>query len=173
MTNLKTIVLSISLFSFMGIFTACGGTSEITASQVKDEEDLREFVLAARDHLENDYEQAIVDFRREDGPWRHGGVYLFILDERGRVHFHAEIPALEGQEDLRIVDLDTGELIAEQLLKEGFRRGGGFVEYRFDNPATQRKERARKVNYVVSFKRGRGEPEFIVVAGFFPDEDDR
>ena len=68
-----------------------------TASQIKDRQSLKDFVLDARNYLEKDYERAIEDFRKKDGPWRDGEAYLFILDEYGKVNFHAGIPALEGQ----------------------------------------------------------------------------
>ena len=119
--------------------------------------------------MENDYEQAIVDFRKE-GPWKHKGVYLFVIDRSGKILLHAGIPNLEGQEGPLLKDVDTGEFIEKKLLKAGFEEGGGFVEYTFDNPATSVKDSSLKIAYVVPFhKRGEERGNFIIGSGFHPD----
>lgn len=173
MKHLKTIILSIKLLFFVGVFSGCqgwGGTQEITASQVQDEQSLKEFVRAARDFLENDYEKAVTQFR-ENSRWKHGAVYLFIVDEHETVHLHAGNFMLDGQESLRLTDARTGEVIVDQFLEKGLQRGGGFVEYHIDNPEKPGKDVSKKVAYVISFKKGREKTDFVVGAGFFPDDE--
>ena len=86
------------------------------------------------------------------------------------MNFHAGIPAFEGQQELLIRDLRTGELITPRLVNEGLNRGGGFVEYHFDDPTTDQKENSRKVTYVTSFEKSTNALRFIIGAGFFPDD---
>lgn len=159
----------------MGLITACGneGTYTITtASQVRDKQTLKNFVLDARNHLERrGYNQAVEDFRDEDGPWRHGGVYLMIFDDTGKSHFHAAIPQFENQR-VGLVDLRTGQIIVDQLITEGLKSGGGYVEYHFDDPSTSEKEDDRKITYVTTttFNRNDYGPTFFIGSGFYPDK---
>ena len=166
MKHFKTIILFTSLLSFMGI-TACGSQNQtITASEVKDENTLRDFVLAARKHLENDYTRAVEDFRTKP-QWKYGAIYLFGLDKNGLTIFHVKTPDFEGQR-VRIIDDASGEEITKKLLDAGFKRDGDFVEYLFDNPATEGKDRSLKISYAVPFRR-EGKEDFIVGAGFYPE----
>ena len=175
MKNLKTFIMFSTFLSLIGIMTACGDRSgrtleTTTARQVNDQQSLKNFVLDARNYLEKNYEQAVEDFRKEGGPWRYEEVYLFIIDETGRVLLHVGIPAFEGQQHLLMKDLSTGEFIVDGLIREGTKRGGGFVEYRFDNPSTEERESSRKITYVTPFSKSENEPTLIVGAGFFPDD---
>ncbi|MCY4512966.1 MAG: hypothetical protein OXB86_04690 [Bdellovibrionales bacterium] len=70
-----------SLLFFGGALISCGG-SQITASEVNDDSSLEDFVRAARDHLETNYEQAVVDFGK-DKRWRSESVYLYSLSRDG------------------------------------------------------------------------------------------
>ena len=174
MRDLKTFVISLIFLSILGIVIACGGGSgrsleTTTARQVRDKQTLKNFVLDARNYLEKNYNQAIEDFRDENGPWRYDEVYLMIFDDTGKIHLHAGIPSFEGQH-LGLVDLVTGEIIVDKLITEGLKSGGGYAEYHFDNPSTPEKENARKITYVTSFSRSDNEPILIIGAGFFPDK---
>ena len=175
MKNLKTFILFISFLSLLGMITACENNSgrivrTTSASQVKDRQTLRNFVLDARNYLERDYDKAIDDFKKGNGPWRHGETYLFIIDEHNKVLLHVGSPILEGQQDLLIKDLNTGKLIADDLIREGLKQGGGFVEYYIDDPTTEEKDTSRKITYVTSFTKGKNQPILIIGAGFFPDD---
>ena len=167
MKHFKIVILCLSLFSFMEILTACGPQKQtITASEVKDTESLKRFVLAARNHLENDYAKAVEDFRTKP-QWKYGAIYLFGIDKNGLTIFHVKTPDFEGQK-IRIIDEASGEEITKKLMDAGFKRDGDFVEYRFDNPATELKDRSLKVSYAVPFRR-EGKEDFIVGAGFYPE----
>ena len=175
MNNLKSFILFISSLSLLGTITACENNSgrvirTTSASQVKDRETLKNFVLDARNYLERDYDKAIDDFRKVNGPWRHGETYLFIIDEHNKVYLHVGSPILEGQQELLIRDLKTGTLIADQIIVEGLKQGGGFVEYHIDDPTTEEKDTSIKITYATSFTRGTNQPILIIGAGFFPDD---
>ena len=175
MKNLNTFIILITFLSFIGALTACGGagsggTIEITtARQVRDKQTLKNFVLDAKNYLEKNYNQAIEDFRKKDGPWRYEEVYLMIFDDTGKSHFHAGIPTFEGQR-VGLMDLKTGQVIVDQLIVAGLKSGGGYAEYHFDDPSTAEKEQSRKITYVTTFRRSDNEPILMIGAGFFPDK---
>ena len=120
-------------------------TPEITAREVVDRTTLRAFVNGAIDHLESLFETGGFNaaqvvrgvFRDENGPWRAGPVYLFIIDRTGYTLFHGAFP---DKYELRILtgtvqDAVTGEFILPQVIAAATQsEEGGFVEYHFDNP---------------------------------------
>ncbi len=120
-------------------------TPEVSASEVVDRPTLRAFVNGAIDHLESLFETGGFNgaqvvrgvFRDENGPWRAGPVYLFIIDRTGYTLFHGAFP---DKYELRILtgtveDAVTGEPILPQIIAAATQsEDGGFVEYHFDNP---------------------------------------
>ena len=167
MRNLKPIILFISFLSFVGLFVACETQNQnIPARDVNDEASLKAFVHSARDYLENDYPQAVVDFRNESR-WKYRSIYLFGLRRDGTTTFHIKNSDWEGSK-LQIIDAASGEDIIRKLLNAGFSNRGGFVRYRFDNPDKPGKDRSPKISYVVPFRRD-GRDDYIVGAGFYPD----
>ena len=173
MKNLKIFIISTIFLFLLGTIIACEDNSgrvvrTTSASEVKDQQSLKNFVLDARNYLERDYDKAIDDFRKEDGPWRHGETYLFIIDEHRKTLLHVGSPILEGQQELLIRDLNTGNLIVDQIVSAGLKQGGDFVEYHIDDPTTEEKDTSRKITYATSFTKSPNEPILIIGAGFFP-----
>ena len=122
------------------------GDPTITASQVVDRRTLKAFVnesaaffeelLASEDAAASS--KVRIAFRDENGPWKHGLVYLFIMDRTGYTIFHGADPdRFELQIPTQTLrDVVTGELILPQIIDVATgSSGGGFVEYHFDNPA--------------------------------------
>ena len=120
-------------------------TPDVSASEVVDRRTLRTFVNGAIDHFEGLVEvlgfnsagvlQSV--FRDENGPWRAGPVYLFIIDRTGYTLFHGAFPdkyefkLLTGN----VLDAVTGKAILPQIISAATESDeGGFVEYHFDNP---------------------------------------
>ena len=111
---------------------------EVTAEQVVDRETLRTFVNEAKRiypiMLESSsFAEANAAFREEGGYWKHEDIYIYILDLQGVAILHGGNPALEGislysLEDLNGVKFTQGLIAAAN-------RGGGYLEYYFDNPA--------------------------------------
>ena len=168
MKHLKTVISFISFLPLAGMLIACEQQGQvITARDVKDEASLRAFVYAAKKHLENDYSKAVEDFRKE-GPWKYRSIYLFGIKRDGITIFHVTIPNIETQR-MSLIDHDSGEDVIEKMLDAGFRDGGGFVKYKFDNPDIPEKDRSLKISYVVPFRRdGEKDYNYIVGAGFYP-----
>ena len=117
----------------------------IAAEDVVDRRTLKAFVNAAADfvvelsqtgNLEASSKIRIA-FRDENGPWRHGAVYLFMMAPNGYTIFHGAFPdRFELQTPTTTLrDAVTGELILPQIIATAMASpGGGFVEYHFDNP---------------------------------------
>ena len=121
------------------------GDPAITARDVVDRETLKAFVTEAGNYylaralrLNGDFLKARVALRDSNGPWRHGSVYLYVLDLASNIIlFHGAFP---DRFELRpliptVRDVVTGELILPQVIEAAKSNPeGGFVEYYFDDP---------------------------------------
>ena len=162
------------------------GNPTVTASDVVDRETLKTFVtLAGEFILESQQSNDLaavsklrIATRDEDGPWRHGPVYLYILDLASNIIlFHGAFP---DRFELRplvptVRDVVTGELVLPQVIAAAASSPeGGFLEYHWDDPADD-SDRADipKVGYARQFKGEfvAGERvtsiDFIVGSGFY------
>ena len=121
------------------------GNPTVTAMDVVDRDSLKAFVTQAgnyyielRQQQGGDFLKAKVALRDEKGPWRHGSVYLYILDRiSNTILLHAAFPDRFELRPLAetVRDAVTGELILPQIIEAAKSSpGGGFVEYYFDDP---------------------------------------
>ena len=128
------------------------GNPAITARDVKDRETLKQFVTEALRFLGGAlrdaqttaesraaFAQARLALRDPNGPWRHGSVYLYLLDRTSNIILvHGAFPDRYELKPLEptVRDVVTGELVLEQVLEAASSsREGGFVEYYFDDPS--------------------------------------
>ncbi len=163
------------------------GDPAITAADVVGRRTLKafvtqagEFVLALARQQNGDILKAKNVMRDPEGPWRHGSVYLYILDVQNNiVLFHATQPDLLELYPLvgRARDGRTGELILPRVLAAAKSNPeGNFVEYHYDDPADDSDSAdIPKVGYAReftgSFRRNDGAVfsiNFIVGSGFYP-----
>ena len=169
------------------------GDPAITASDVVDRETLKDFVTEAGSYLlelgktggRNAIWSAKDAMRDSSGPWRHGSVYLYVLDLASNlIMFHGAFP--DQFEFLPLAttvrDAVTGELIIPQLIEAAKSNPeGSFVEYYFDDPVDDTDSAdVPKVGYALRFTGSFREPdgsfsenEFIVGSGFYgraPDD---
>ena len=100
------------------------GSPTVTAEDVVDRETLKAFVTQAGSYifeeLGGDFIKAKVAFRDPNGPWRHGSVYLYILDRLSNVIvMHAAFPDRFELRSLvaTVRDAVTGELILPQVIE--------------------------------------------------------
>ena len=117
----------------------------ITASEVVDRATLKSFVNAAIVRLTELFEAETFNaatalrsvLRDENGPWRAGPVYLFVMDRTGYTLFHGAFPdrfELQTPTDT-LRDAVTGELILPKIIAAATENAAGaFVQYHFDNP---------------------------------------
>ena len=133
--------------------------------------------------------------RSEDGPWKSGSVYPFIMDDNvdvQRVLFNGLDAQLEDR-DLKVLDeggRDVGELIIEGV-KAAPKGEGVFVEYCWDDPEYEGDEvrdedgnpipgeapgKSYKISYVVNaidyigLPALPGSPKYIFGSGIYPKE---
>ena len=121
------------------------GDPEVRADEVVDRASLKTFVNEATDYVLSTFRtqgraafnQVKSVLRDPNGPWRHGPVYLFIMEPTGYTIFHGAFPDRfefrRPTDTLR--DQVTNRLILPQIIRTArSNEDGGFVEYYFDNP---------------------------------------
>ena len=123
------------------------GDPAITAADVVDRETLKAFVTQAGNYMlevqragdPRAASRARIALRDPGGPWRHGSVYLYVLDLNSNIiTFHAALPDRFENRPLvpTVRDAVTGEFLLTQVVEAA--KGspeGGFVQYYFDDPA--------------------------------------
>lgn len=123
------------------------GNPTVSASEVVDRETLKQFVIEAGNFFITAQEsssdgllgsQVKVAMRDPNGPWRHGSVYIYVLDLRSDIVFiHGANP--NRWEFFPLIgtarDSVTGELILPQILEAAKSDPeGGYLRYYFDDP---------------------------------------
>ncbi len=158
----------------------------ITARDVVDRATLKAFVMAAGEYWGSlresgdlaAFSKARIALRDPNGPWRHGPVYVAIMERASRlIVFHGGFPdRFELRSGGIARDVATGELIVEQLIRAAESGpDGGFWEYYFDNPADDADSvEVPKVGYARVFTAAVPLPDgstvsrdFIVNSGFY------
>ena len=163
------------------------GDPTITAKDVVDRETLKTFVTEAGNYFLEILKtgdaaaasRARIALRDPNGPWRHGSVYLYVLDIVSNViTFHAAFPDKYEYRPLvpTVLDAVTGEFILPQVIEAAKSDPeGGFVEYYFDDPTDDTDSAdIPKVGYAREFaaeiRRADGSTvpaDFIVGSGFY------
>ena len=129
------------------------GNPAITAREVVDRATLKKFVTEALRFLWGTlrdartpaesraaFAKARLALRDPNGPWRHGSVYLYLLDRTSNIILvHGAFP---DRFELRplvptVKDVVTGKYVLTQVLEAARSNPeeGGFVEYYFDDPS--------------------------------------
>ncbi len=152
------------------------GNPTITASDVVDRATLKAFVTEAGNYMRDlqrtgdaaDLSKARIALRDPNGPWRHGSVYLYVLDTVSNIiTFHAAFPDRFENRPLRptVRDAVTGELILPQVIEAAKSSpDGGFVVYYFDDPTDDTDSAdVPKVGYARQFTSQIERPDGVVV----------
>ena len=163
------------------------GDPAITAAQVVDRDTLKAFVTQAGNYMlevqragdPRAASKARIALRDPNGPWRHGSVYLYVLDTVSNIiTFHAAFPDRFENRPLvpSVRDAVTGEFILPQVVDAAKSSPeGGFIQYYFDDPDDHSDSAdIPKVGYAREFS-GQvlgpgGQPvmaDFIVGSGFY------
>ncbi len=163
------------------------GDPAVTAGDVVDRETLKAFVNQAGEYFielqaSGDFaasSKARIAVRDPGGPWRHGSVYLYVLDLTTNVILvHGAFP---DRFELRplvptVKDVVTGQLVLPQVLEAAASSPeGGFIEYYWDDPADGSDSAdIPKVGYAREFAGTVHRPDgstvpfnFIVGSGFY------
>ena len=140
------------------------GDPAITARDVVDRATLKAFVTEAGNYMLELQQsgdlaaasKARIALRDPNGPWRHGSVYLYLLDTVSNIiTFHAAFPDRYESRPLvpTVRDAVTGEFVLPQVIAAAKSSPeGGFLEYYWDDP-TDDTDRADipKVGYARQF----------------------
>ncbi len=122
------------------------GQPTVTARDVVDRETLKTFVTDAGEYFIELQKtggpaaasQARIALRDPNGPWRHGSVYLYVLERNSNVIlFHGAFPDRFELQPLipTVRDVVTGEYVLTQVLEAAASSPeGGFVQYYWDDP---------------------------------------
>ena len=163
------------------------GNPAVTAADVVDRATLKDFVTQAGNHFIElvktgdpaDLSKARTAMRDPNGPWRHGSVYIYVLNLKSEtILFHAAFPDRFENRPLTptVRDAVTGEFILPQVIDAARSNPeGGFVEYYFDDPTDDTDSAdIPKVGYARKFDRqlprrdgSTAELSFIVGSGFY------
>jgi cytochrome c len=81
----------------------------------------------------------------QEGDFRHGEIYVNVIDQEGHWLVYPPQPAGEGQSMLKVRDPD-GKPIVQEIIRVAREQGEGWVEYRWANPVSKKIE--PKVTYV-------------------------
>ena len=81
----------------------------------------------------------------QEGEFKHGEIYVNVIDMDGKWLVYPPRPAGEGQSVINVKDAD-GKLLVQEIIKVAKEQGEGWVEYRWLNPASNKIE--PKLSYV-------------------------
>ena len=73
-------------------------------------------------------------FRLENGPWRYGSTYIYIMDDRGNVVFNGANRNLEQTNLWKFVGDDGEDKVIQRIIAATKMPGGDFVEYNWNDP---------------------------------------
>lgn len=112
--------------------------------------ELESFVKSALDYIEKvGMEKAVVEFKKKEGLFSKGELYIFVINMDGLMISHV-FPHLVGKNVINMQDKFGFYLIKEfaKVIKE---KGSGWVEYWWPNPVTKNVQ--PKVSYVLKIDR--------------------
>ena len=171
----------------------------ITAAKVETsqrEEDLRKFVRQAMDAVGDALSEGGLPVGQDKmhcitygggsmgSPWKSDSVYVFVMNaETSIVVFNGNNPELNGAAFRNVLDEDGVDIEKEILKVAGAHGEGGFVEYKWDNPAISGDEvkepgkspgTSPKLTYVEARRYDGFERfgTFIFGSGIYPKGDD-
>ena len=72
-------------------------------------------------------------FRLENGPWRYGSTYIYIMDDGGNVIFNGANRNIEQTNLWEFTD-DEGDKVIQRIIAAAEMPGGDFVEYNWNDP---------------------------------------
>ncbi len=144
----------------------------VTAADVLNRGNLQQFVERAAEALsghtaDRETAYAFLDENfRDEGEWRHGEVYVFVLTMEGVNVFQAPNRDWEGTDTSELLDLNGVKLF--DGIRGAAQAGGGFTEYLWDNPAVEGDEESGspKLAYVVPVTVG--DTPMILGSGIYP-----
>ncbi len=107
---MRTLILAIclSLFAAADLFSqeTADMPRGLVAYRHKETIDLVGLVKDAAALIKKEGEAAFPEFKKEGSKWRHGDIYVFVIDTKGNMVLHPD-PALEGKNQLGLKDANN------------------------------------------------------------------
>jgi signal transduction histidine kinase len=143
---------------------ACTGLFSIAVRAEEDKptaEEVKALTLrAARLVADKGIEQARAAFY-QDGEYKHGEIYVNVIDSKGAWVIYPPKPAGEGKVILNLQDADGKFLVQDILKVAADAPEGGWVDYRWKNPVTN------MIQPKQSFVKKAGGSDYVVYIGVY------
>ena len=135
------------------------------------QDNLKKFVLSASDYfLGLPLSELLATFKdilqEEGGDWNYKSMYLVVLIPDGTVYSHGEDPSKDNTNISDAVDDNGKEVVTEILAVVDADEEGGFVEYTWDDPATDEDMNPRYCYAIKGSHPDLPGQEFILVGGY-------
>lgn len=146
----------------------------VTAADVRNRGTLFSFVeraaaVLAENASDPETAYAFLDANfRPEGEWRQGEIYVFVHTMELISFFHAARPEFEGMDRSEIEDVNGVK--PAQELRAASEAGGGYVEYRFDNPAVEGDEETGSPKLAYATPLTIGSLPLMLTSGIYLDE---
>ncbi|MDD5629880.1 MAG: cache domain-containing protein [Elusimicrobia bacterium] len=128
MTTVKAL-LAAGLALFSGPSSAAEASRDYQYQETKD---IVALVKDAAALVEAKGEAAFPELRKEGSPWRHGSLYVFVLDADGRMLMHPD-PDLEDKDQSGLKDTG-GKPVSQGLIAAAGGVDGGWFHYQWPEP---------------------------------------
>ena len=146
----RFLCVMVSVMALLGCLTAA------FASQKQDE--AKGLVKKAAAFLKkNGNEKSFAEFNKNPGQFVKGELYIFVLDSKGDTVAHGGNLKLVGKNMHDLKDSD-GKYFIQDSIKTA-KQGGGWIEYKWTNPAS------KKIEQKMSYLEGVG--DLTVGCGFY------
>ncbi len=123
------------------LVTACFFIGNTAFAQQKREstvENAKAFVLEAIDYINaNGLEKGLAEIQNPNGKFHTKELYIFVVEHRGKMVAHGANPGLVGKNVYEMRDSDGVALFHEFAKKVEENPEGGWVYYKWPNPATK------------------------------------
>ena len=169
-------------------------TPKINSSDVSDEGDLKQFLQDARTFMTNSFQIQVPlfdpvilrrIFRFDEGPWRSGSTYIYIMDDMGNVIFNGDNRKIE-QTNLWDFPPDSEDKFIQRIIAAAKKPGGGFVRYDWNDPDDPNDDppdggaggSSPKLAYAMQFTPKSLNPEdeprvYVFGTGLYPDNQEQ
>lgn len=127
-------VKKISLLIIFALFVLCTATFANDSEGKWQSRDLVQFVEGAAVLVEKEGEASFPEFRKTNGPWFQGDIYVFIWGLDGKRYVYPPDPSGEGKNMMALVDIN-GKPIGKQIIEVARSKAGkGWVHYQWPRP---------------------------------------
>ncbi|MEI8349311.1 MAG: cache domain-containing protein [Candidatus Omnitrophota bacterium] len=134
----KLAELAVRVFLFIFLFSLPAHSAEdLSDYQYKTTKDLVSLVRNAAGLVTSKGEAAFTEFKKEGSAWRHGNLYIFVLDTDGNMLVHPD-PALSGKNEIDLKDINNKPIIKNILeVATGYdNKGEGWFHYQWPEPGS-------------------------------------